>query len=117
VQSSNLTTQRRALPTLRQLAFLVEFSGRSNFRVAARAQFIIESTMSTRIKELERAQWWKFGIATPSATTAIRVIGQRGATQASRGVGGSQRGQTAATPSAPSGRCLTLAELRPSMSR
>jgi len=55
VQSSNLTTQRRALPTLRQLAFLVEFSGRSNFRVAARAQFIIESTVSTRIKELERA--------------------------------------------------------------
>ena len=109
--------ERPALPTLRQLAYLVELSARSNFRVAGEAQFVTQSTLSAGIKELELAQWWKFGSATPSATTATRVIGQRGATQASRGVSGSQRGRTAAMPSAPSGRCLTLAELRTSMSR
>jgi LysR family transcriptional regulator, hydrogen peroxide-inducible genes activator len=45
--------ERPALPTLRQLAFLVELSERLNFRVAAEAQFVFESTLSTEIKELE----------------------------------------------------------------
>jgi LysR family transcriptional regulator, hydrogen peroxide-inducible genes activator len=41
------------LPTLRQLAYLVELSGRLNFRVAAEAQFVTQSTLSAGIKELE----------------------------------------------------------------
>jgi LysR family hydrogen peroxide-inducible transcriptional activator len=41
------------LPTLRQLAYLVELSERLNFRVAAEAQFVTQSTMSAGIKELE----------------------------------------------------------------
>jgi LysR family hydrogen peroxide-inducible transcriptional activator len=42
-----------ALPTLRQLAYLVELSGRLNFREAAEAQFVTQSTLSAGIKELE----------------------------------------------------------------
>ena len=42
------------LPTLRQLAYLVELSERLNFRVAAEAQFVSQSTLSAGIKELER---------------------------------------------------------------
>ena len=42
-----------ALPTLRQLAYLVELSERLNFRVAAEAQFVTQSTLSSGIKELE----------------------------------------------------------------
>lgn len=41
------------LPTLRQLAYLVELSERLNFRVAAEAQFVTQSTLSSGIKELE----------------------------------------------------------------
>src|SRR6185295_20185872 len=43
-----------ALPTLRQLAYLVELSTRLNFRAAAEAQFVTQSTLSAGIKELER---------------------------------------------------------------
>jgi LysR family hydrogen peroxide-inducible transcriptional activator len=43
-----------ALPTLRQLAYLVELSERLNFRVAAEAQFVTQSTLSAGIKELEK---------------------------------------------------------------
>jgi LysR family hydrogen peroxide-inducible transcriptional activator len=42
-----------ALPTLRQLAYLVELSRRLNFRAAAEAQFVTQSTLSAGIKELE----------------------------------------------------------------
>jgi LysR family hydrogen peroxide-inducible transcriptional activator len=42
------------LPTLRQLAYLVELSERLNFRLAAEAQFVTQSTLSSGIKELER---------------------------------------------------------------
>src|ERR1700731_4298613 len=42
-----------SLPTLRQLAYLVELSERLNFRVAAEAQFVTQSTMSAGIKALE----------------------------------------------------------------
>jgi LysR family transcriptional regulator, hydrogen peroxide-inducible genes activator len=45
--------ERPGLPTLRQLAYLVELSGRLNFRVAAEAQFVTQSTLSAGIKELE----------------------------------------------------------------
>ena len=45
--------ERPALPTLRQLAYLVELSVRLNFRVAAEAQFVTQSTLSAGIKELE----------------------------------------------------------------
>jgi len=45
--------ERPALPTLRQLAYLVELSERLNFRVAAEAQFVTQSTLSAGIKELE----------------------------------------------------------------
>src|SRR5258708_1626175 len=41
------------LPTLRQLAYLVELSQRLNFRVAAEAQFVTQSTLSAGLKELE----------------------------------------------------------------
>jgi len=41
------------LPTLRQLAYLVELAGRLNFRAAAEAQFVTQSTLSAGIKELE----------------------------------------------------------------
>ncbi|MET0555735.1 MAG: hydrogen peroxide-inducible genes activator [Vicinamibacteria bacterium] len=43
-----------ALPTLRQLAYLVELSQRLNFRAAAEAQFVTQSTLSAGLKELER---------------------------------------------------------------
>src|SRR5688572_23263177 len=43
------------LPTLRQLGYLVELSERLNFRVAAEAQFVTQSTLSAGIKELETA--------------------------------------------------------------
>jgi LysR family hydrogen peroxide-inducible transcriptional activator len=43
-----------ALPTLRQLAYLVELAGRLSFRAAAEAQFVTQSTLSAGIKELER---------------------------------------------------------------
>jgi LysR family transcriptional regulator, hydrogen peroxide-inducible genes activator len=42
------------LPTLRQLAYLVELSGCLSFRVAAEAQLVTQSTLSAGIKELER---------------------------------------------------------------
>src|SRR6267378_3555672 len=45
--------ERPALPTLRQLAYLVELSKHLNFRVAAEAQFVTQSTLSAGIKELE----------------------------------------------------------------
>jgi len=45
--------ERLALPTLRQLAYLVELSERLNFRVAGEAQFVTQSTLSAGIKELE----------------------------------------------------------------
>jgi LysR family hydrogen peroxide-inducible transcriptional activator len=45
--------ERPALPTLRQLAYLVELAERLNFRVAAEAQFVTQSTLSAGIKELE----------------------------------------------------------------
>jgi LysR family hydrogen peroxide-inducible transcriptional activator len=45
--------ERPALPTLRQLAYLVELSERLNFRVAAEARFVTQSTLSAGIKELE----------------------------------------------------------------
>jgi LysR family hydrogen peroxide-inducible transcriptional activator len=41
------------LPTLRQLAYLVELSARLNFRAAAEAQFVTQSTLSAGIKQLE----------------------------------------------------------------
>jgi LysR family hydrogen peroxide-inducible transcriptional activator len=41
------------LPTLRQLAYLVELADRLNFRIAAEAQFVTQSTLSAGIKELE----------------------------------------------------------------
>lgn len=42
-----------ALPTLRQLAYLVELSECLNFRAAAEAQFVTQSTVSAGIKDLE----------------------------------------------------------------
>jgi LysR family transcriptional regulator, hydrogen peroxide-inducible genes activator len=45
--------ERRALPTLRQLAYLVELSEHLNFRIAAEARFVTQSTLSAGIKELE----------------------------------------------------------------
>src|SRR5437762_10104680 len=45
--------ERPALPTPRQLAYLVELSKHLNFRVAAEAQFVGQSTLSAGIKELE----------------------------------------------------------------
>ncbi len=42
-----------ALPSLRQLGYLVELSERLNFRAAAEAQFVTQSTLSAGIKELE----------------------------------------------------------------
>ncbi len=42
-----------ALPTLRQLAYLVELSARLNFRLAAEALFVTQSTLSAGLKELE----------------------------------------------------------------
>ena len=42
-----------ALPTLRQLAYLVELAQRLNFHDAAEAQFVTQSTLSAGIKELE----------------------------------------------------------------
>ena len=43
----------RPLPTLRQLSYLIELSEHLNFRVAAGAQFVTQSTLSAGIKELE----------------------------------------------------------------
>jgi LysR family hydrogen peroxide-inducible transcriptional activator len=43
-----------ALPTLRQLAYLVELSRCLHFGAAAEAQFVTQSTLSAGIKELER---------------------------------------------------------------
>jgi LysR family hydrogen peroxide-inducible transcriptional activator len=42
-----------ALPSLRQLSYLVELAERLNFRAAAEAQFVTQSTLSAGIKELE----------------------------------------------------------------
>jgi LysR family hydrogen peroxide-inducible transcriptional activator len=42
-----------ALPSLRQLSYLVELAKRLNFRAAAEAQFVTQSTLSAGIKELE----------------------------------------------------------------
>src|SRR5215510_7652139 len=44
-----------ALPSLRQLSYLVELAARLNFREAAEAQFVTQSTLSAGIKELETA--------------------------------------------------------------
>jgi len=41
------------LPTLRQLSYLVELADRLNFRAAAEAKFVTQSTLSAGIKELE----------------------------------------------------------------
>jgi len=43
------------LPSLRQLSYLVELGERLNFREAAEAQFVTQSTLSAGIKELETA--------------------------------------------------------------
>jgi LysR family transcriptional regulator, hydrogen peroxide-inducible genes activator len=43
-----------ALPSMRQLAYLVELAERLNFRAAAEAQFVTQSTLSAGIKELEK---------------------------------------------------------------
>lgn len=43
-----------ALPSLRQLAYLVALAERLNFRQAAEAQYVTQSTLSAGIKELER---------------------------------------------------------------
>jgi LysR family hydrogen peroxide-inducible transcriptional activator len=43
-----------ALPSLRQLSYLVALADRLNFRAAAEAQFVTQSTLSAGIKELER---------------------------------------------------------------
>src|SRR5262245_65182560 len=43
-----------ALPSLRQLGYLVELAERLNFRAAAEAQFVTQSTLSAGIKELEK---------------------------------------------------------------
>jgi LysR family transcriptional regulator, hydrogen peroxide-inducible genes activator len=43
-----------ALPSLRQLGYLVELADRLNFRAAAEAQFVTQSTLSAGIKELEK---------------------------------------------------------------
>jgi LysR family hydrogen peroxide-inducible transcriptional activator len=43
----------QTLPTLRQLAYLVELSKHLNFRIAAEKQFVTQSTLSAGIKELE----------------------------------------------------------------
>src|SRR5262245_57637926 len=45
--------ERHTLPTLRQLAYLVELAERLNFRIAAEGQFVTQSTLSSGIKELE----------------------------------------------------------------
>lgn len=42
-----------ALPSLRQLGYLVEVADRLNFRAAAEASFVTQSTLSAGIKELE----------------------------------------------------------------
>ena len=42
-----------ALPSLRQLSYLIELADRLNFRAAAEAQFVTQSTLSAGIKELE----------------------------------------------------------------
>jgi len=42
-----------SLPSLRQLGYLVELAERLNFREAAEAQFVTQSTLSAGIKELE----------------------------------------------------------------
>jgi LysR family hydrogen peroxide-inducible transcriptional activator len=42
-----------SLPTLRQLAYLVELSEHLSFRIAAEARFVAQSTLSAGIKELE----------------------------------------------------------------
>ncbi len=42
-----------ALPSLRQLRYLVELADRLNFRLAAEASFVTQSTLSAGIKQLE----------------------------------------------------------------
>jgi LysR family hydrogen peroxide-inducible transcriptional activator len=46
-------TRMPALPTLRQLGYLVELAQRLSFRAAAEAQYVTQSTLSAGIKELE----------------------------------------------------------------
>ncbi len=48
-----------ALPSLRQLGYLVELADRLNFRIAAEAQFVTQSTLSAGIKELESVPGWQ----------------------------------------------------------
>jgi len=47
------TMSSSALPSLRQLRYLVELADRLNFRQAAEASFVTQSTLSAGIKELE----------------------------------------------------------------
>jgi len=54
VDRSETGSPAPTLPTLRQLAYLVELSGRLSFRAAAEAQLVTQSTLSAGIKELER---------------------------------------------------------------
>jgi len=42
-----------ALPSLRQLRYLVELADRLNFRQAAEACFVTQSTLSAGLRELE----------------------------------------------------------------
>ena len=48
-----MVTMKTPVPTLRQLGYLVELSQTLNFRAAAEAQFVTQSTLSAGIKELE----------------------------------------------------------------
>src|SRR5688572_32491945 len=49
----NRSSVPSALPSLRQLQYLVQLAGRRNFRQAADACFVTQSTLSAGIKELE----------------------------------------------------------------
>ena len=49
----NATMVSNALPSLRQLRYLVELADSLNFRLAAEASFVTQSTLSAGIKELE----------------------------------------------------------------
>src|SRR6185503_7896447 len=48
------TGAQRPMPSLPQLGYLVELAERLNFRAAAAAQLVTQSTLSAGIKELER---------------------------------------------------------------
>src|SRR5260370_6700443 len=67
--------ERPALPTLRQLAYLVELSARLNFRVAGEAQFVTQSTLSAGIKELETVLGVQLG-ERDNRTVRLSAIGE-----------------------------------------